>query len=322
MKLKVVLYSAILALSAITAAAQDYSQGRWAVVDLSCNYLREEPDYAAELGTQALMGTVVQIIDESGYWLKVISPEPYTAWATDMGFVEMSGEEIEDYIASSKYICTAAQSAIYSEPDLNSMRISDFIMGDLVRALAYEDGEYSEEYGFVEVMLPSGRTGWVLKQDVELFHEWAADAKPDQDSILGTAYSFLGVPYMWAGMSPKAFDCSGFSRFVYFMNGILLPRNASQQVNVGLKVEPAVESLQPGDLLFFGTAATADKPERITHVAIYIGDGLYIHASHYVRISSIDKDSDLYAGRYPLQARRILGQGVAGIIDSPYYFAK
>ena len=74
------------ALLIVPAFAQDTEPERkWAVVEFSTNFMREEPDYAAENGDQALMGTVVEIIGERGYWKHIVSPEPYSAWVNEMG---------------------------------------------------------------------------------------------------------------------------------------------------------------------------------------------------------------------------------------------
>ena len=107
------------------------------------------------------------------------------------------------------------------------------------------------------------------------------------------------------------------------MNSILLPRNTSQQVRAG--VEVGLDGLQPGDLLFFGTPATDDKPERINHVGIYIGGNRFIHASQLVRISSLDPSEPDYYERKPLRVRRILGHttdntGPSLLAKSPLYF--
>jgi cell wall-associated NlpC family hydrolase len=84
-------------------------------------------------------------------------------------------------------------------------------------------------------------------------------------------------------------DCSGFTKTVYFLNGILLPRDANQQARVGMPVATTAEmtELQPGDLLFFGTRANGEKPERVTHVAISLGGKRFIHSSGFVRVNSL-----------------------------------
>ena len=97
---------------------------------------------------------------------------------------------------------------------------------------------------------------------------------------------FIGVPYLWGGTSSKGFDCSGFTKTVYLMNGIIIPRDASQQVNEGLLVDADRnwDKLQEGDLMFFGYYKNGKR--RIDHVAIWIGNGKFIQASKNVRINS------------------------------------
>ena len=79
---------------AVSAHAQEK---RWAVVDLSTVYMRAQPDYESALETQELMGTVVEIVGEKGYWREIVSPQPYRAWVTEKGLMEMSDAELEAY---------------------------------------------------------------------------------------------------------------------------------------------------------------------------------------------------------------------------------
>ena len=106
-------------------------------------------------------------------------------------------------------------------------------------------------------------------------------------------------------------DCSGFTKTVYYLNGLMLPRDASQQVHVGIEVEtdPSLKNLQPGDFLFFGRKATSSAKEKITHVAIYLGDGKMIHSSERVRIQSLKRgDEDFAENRLNtlVRAKRLL----------------
>lgn len=327
MKTIILKYAAMAAVLAcgLTAAAQVPSgEGRrWAAVDLSVNFMREAPDYTAELGDQALMGTVVEIVGEEGYWRQITSPDPYKAWVTDMGLAEMSESEANAYISSPKYICTAGISCIYEEPSAKAGRVSDLVQGGLVRPVLDGRGRPVRRGRFLACELPSGRRGWVSKADVEDFSTWTHSRKATAEEIISSSMRFLGVPYMWGGTSIKEVDCSGLARNVYFLSGILLPRNASQQARAG--AEAPLGALEPGDLLFFGTPATEDKPERYTHVGIYIGGGRFIHSSQRVRISSLDPADEDFYDRKPLRARRILdhidtGEGVASLLKSPWYF--
>ena len=315
---------ALLALAAAAAAQVPSGEGhRWAVVDLSVNFMREAPDYTEENGDQTLMGTVVEIVGEEGYWRQIVSPEPYKAWVNELGLTEMDETGINAYIASPKYICTADFTHIHSGPSLKALPLCDLVMGCLVRQLTDARGKAVKKGRFLACLLPDGRTGWVPKADVEPFAGWAASRQASGEGVVQTALRFLGVPYMWGGTSYKAVDCSGFALCAYFMNGILLPRNTSQQVRAG--VEVALDALEPGDLLFFGTPATEEKPARVNHVGIYIGGGRFIHSSQVVRISSLDPAEPEFYERKPMNARRIIGHigdgaGVSLLTDNPLYF--
>lgn len=96
-------------------------------------------------------------------------------------------------------------------------------------------------------------------------------------SVLQVARSFIGVtPYIWGGVTPAGFDCSGLTMYCFREIGINIPRTSRQQYNHGSRI-PAdrLDLLQPGDLVFF--ARDAD-PGLIHHVGIYSGDGNYVHA--------------------------------------------
>ena len=325
-----------------------------AVVELSVNFMREKPEFEAELGNQALMGTVVEILEQNDIWVKIKSPEPYTAWVDGRGLVMMNIKEIADYKEAPKYICTALRSNIYEEPSLKSRIVSEFVLGDLVRIMyktlthtkgslkGYEEGRAVLKKKFVGVVLPSGKTGYVPAKDVAVFYKWAKDKYSrlnDEDAlrrnIVETASKFLGVPYMWGGTSSKNVDCSGLTRSVFFANGILLPRNASQQGRVGenlplFSAEGDViwQALLPGDLVFWGREAADGVPAKATHVGIYIGDGRFIHSSYMVRISSLDPSAPDYYDRKPICARRVAGQvdmkdsGISSVFGSPSYFPR
>lgn len=339
---------------------------RMAVTALSENMMRALPDYESALETQSLMGTVVEITGEEGYWRQVVTPEPYTAWCTDLGLVEMTPEQINEYKAAPKYICTARHSGVYASPSEDSRRLSDLSMGNLLRIVYIEspadasslkadikgvkkqakepDGKISQKGKWAEVMLPDGRKGWTPASDLARFAQWADRQKITPENIVNTAMQFEGTPYLWGGSSSKGLDCSGLVRLTFFMNGHLLPRNASQQVNYGREiimecdhsVTPDSEKLysemvkrtqhlQPGDLVFFGTPATFWSHEKITHVGIYIGEGKIIHASHKVRVNSlIPGQKDYYENSHRLlKARRFVGwtgNGMTPVLQSPAYF--
>lgn len=356
----------LLCLAGISAGAQGSASGsgiagqesseeerQFAVTEFSVNYMRIAPDYESALETQELMGTPVEVTERRGYWCRIVSPQPYTAWATDQGLAFMGKEETDDYIAAPKYIVTSLHGTVFERPSGKSARICDLVAGDILRKASSRSGRPRKSGGWACVVLPSGRTGYVRSEDMEDFEKWASSREPSADNIIATAKLFTGVPYLWGGMSSKGLDCSGLTRLTWFLNGMLLPRNASQQVHTGKEVEISpdpsykagsrglreemerrIRNLQAGDLVFFGTPAGACMPDgsiaakdRITHVGIYIGDGHIIHSSHRVRINSLlPGEDDYYENSHRLiRARRIVGHednGITPILRSPAYFPK
>jgi cell wall-associated NlpC family hydrolase len=92
-------------------------------------------------------------------------------------------------------------------------------------------------------------------------------------SLVSTAESYLGVPYLWGGTSASTgFDCSGLTQAVYKLNGLSIPRTSRDQYAKGSNISR--DKLRGGDLLFF----SGSKGKNVTHVAIYIENGTFIHA--------------------------------------------
>lgn len=134
---------------------------------------------------------------------------------------------------------------------------------------------------------------------------------------------------MWGGTSIKAVDCSGFTKSVYFLNGVILERDASQQALTGehVDISAGYGNLKVGDLLFFGTKASEGKRERITHVGMYIGNGRFIHSAGYVHINSLNTSDPDYndVEKRLVRARRVLtkidgDEGIVSIKKHPWYF--
>jgi len=339
----IMLMTAMTVTSAQEPEAKAQEQKRMAVVELSTSYMRLKPDYESALETQELMGTVVEIVGEEGYWREILSPQPYRAWATEKGLVEMSAEEIEEYDAAPKYMFTGLYGHIFSEPSDKSQSLCDLVGGDVMRVVLREAGQRADSSSekksskavtkgkWAAVMLPSGKTGWVKKDLLKPLGKRIDIRQGDKaeglvsaekmEDIIASAMKLLGSPYLWGGMSAKGVDCSGMVRISCIMNDVLLPRNASQMINCGVLVEitplasldrdqslKAIENLRRGDLVFFGTLpAEPGGKMRVTHVGIYLGDNRIIHSSHMVRINSlIPGDEDYYENAHKLIAARRL----------------
>jgi cell wall-associated NlpC family hydrolase len=234
----------------------------------------------------------------------------------------MSESELAAWSRLPRVIITTEWTIAREKPEAGSQAVSDLVAGCLL-ALNADAGD------FYEVGYPDGRTAFVKKDEAASYVQWLERTQATPETIVSTAKRFFGVPYFWGGTSAKGMDCSGFTKTVHFLNGLLLPRDASQQVSVGDPVETAGDmNLRPGDLLFFGFKATAERQERVTHVAISLGGKRFIHASggEGVRINSLDPgDGDYSEFREEtfLRAKRILGSskehGVKSLRELPYY---
>ena len=301
---------------------------------LSVINMREDPNYAAELGTQALMGTPVKVhAHDNGYWVNIETPDGYKAWVNEMAIVPIDQARLDAWKASNRMVVTNYYTFFLDAPRPDANHVSDGVWGDIVEYVG-ATGKYTE------VALPDGKHAFVPTADVTELRSWVdsrkavipanapqSDVEKARQLILETAKTFVGVPYLWSGTSIKGVDCSGFAKTVYFLNGYMLLRNASQQFKTGetVDVSEGLGKLQPADLVFFGTEATDEKPVRITHVAIYMGDGKIIHSSQVVRINSLIEGEPDYYSRKPIRACRILGnqdcdKGVVSIANSGIYF--
>lgn len=291
------------------------------VIYNSVGTIRSDHRYSAELVTQALLGTPVKILDKAGGWLRIQTPDRYIGWVN--GSVKtMTETAVKGYLRQPKVIVTSMYAQSYEKPDVKSPSVSDLVAGNMLTMKGAKGKFYHVAY-------PDDREAYILKSDAERVENWLRKIDLSGEGIVRTANRFMGVPYLWGGTSPKGVDCSGFTKSVYFLHGILLARDASQQVLYGKLIdeEGYFGDARPGDLVFFGTEATPEQPgERVVHVGIYLGNKRFIHASDYIRIGSFDPVDPLYdaynTNRY-LRTKRILGEvgtpGIDAIFENEFY---
>lgn len=291
------------------------------LVNLSACNIRSRPAHSAELSTQATLGTPLRIYERSGDWYRVQTPDDYFGWLDAGGFTILREAAFDQWQQSSRVVFMPDMGFALAAPRYGARRVSDLIAGNILQLV--ESGS-----DFTQVRFPDGRLAYILTAELMPYESWLATRVPSPENILSTAAEHLGRPYLWGGTSGKAMDCSGFTKTVFYLNGLLLPRDASQQVHVGQEVgaDTTLANLMPGDLLFFGRAATPEQPEKITHVAIYQGNGKIIHASERVRIQSLHPDDPDFAPRRLatfVRAKRVLAEagefGVPFLSDVPWY---
>lgn len=272
---------------------------------ISVANLRALPQESSELSSQLLMGTQIRILDQVGNWLLVQSPDQYIGWTDPLGIVRMTPMEAHQYEQQPFGVMMAAQGFVHEKPTEKSQPLHDLSWGNKVIIT-----QKRKKRGFTAIQLANGQTGWAKDIVPEII--WQKTWRATGEAVRQHAFSMMGIPYLWGGTSWKGVDCSGFTRMAYLSIGLLLPRDASQQVKEGTLItdQPTFEKLKIGDLLFFGRKLPNGQ-ERVTHVAIWAGQNEFIHASGYVRVGSMDPQSPRYdafnRGRF-LRAHRYLSE--------------
>jgi peptidoglycan DL-endopeptidase CwlO len=180
----------------------------------------------------------------------------------------------------------AAQQKRIANATANLQRLSTSVKQELQASQKQLTDLQASERATVERMLDRGDTNISCAQaGVELSGRVG--------KVLGYACAQLGDPYVWAAAGPSTFDCSGLTMRAWQAAGVSLPHNADAQSHYGTRVPVSEGSLRPGDLVFFHSP--------ISHVGIYIGRGMMIHAPHtgtVVKIATVPWASAVAAARY------------------------
>lgn len=286
-----------------TAALESKIMG---VVPISVANLRDEPKHSAQLVTQVTLGMPLKVLKREGGWYYVQAPDGYLAWVDYGGIQNMTTAEFTNWLAAEKLIFTDTFGESVEAARPGSAMVGDLVAGDILQ-LEGENG------GFYEVSYPNSKKAFIQKSQAKPYKDWLASLDQTEESLVKTSETLMGLPYLWGGTSSKGVDCSGFTKTVYFMNGFVLPRDASQQVHAGKLVDSTrnFKNLEPGDLLFFGRPATDSTSERVVHVGMWIGNDHFVHSMGEVHISNFDStatDFDEYNYNRYLRSKRLLNE--------------
>ena len=280
---------------------------KYGIINNSVANLRKNPSHSSELVSQTILGTGVSILKKEGEWYLIQTPDKYISWIDHGGIVPMSKEKYNNYFASDLGVFTRPYGFSYETKKKNRV-VSDLVLGSVLKIV--EVGSKHTKYKY-----PDGRIAWIENRLMNSISSIRGMNYSIQN-LIENAHSLIGVPYLWGGTSSKGFDCSGYTKSVYLMNGYILPRDASQQVKEGILVDDSRNwnLLETGDLMFFGYYK--DDKLRIDHVSIWLGDGYFIQSSKNVRISSVYSDNsnfdDYHMAKY-IESRRIIGSNTEGI---------
>jgi len=247
------------------------------LTNVSIAFVYRDAAFRSETTSQTHLGETLQVLEEQNDWIQVRQEDGYEGWIAKFFLVEKPASwEQHDF-----YLHGNLVSWVYENPDEQSSTIRDITLLSRLPIL--------ERQGvWVKVLLPDAVEGWIK------YAPRVVPATPEVENLLRTAFNFQGIQYQWGGRSPKGFDCSGFVQTVFGLNGVKLPRDAYQQAEVGEDVSQDFSLWEPGDLIYF-----SERGAKVTHVAISLGGGDFIHASGYVKLNSLNPDNkDLYIDKY------------------------
>jgi len=232
-----------------------------------------------ELESQAVLGGEVIVDEIVGDWAHIVvtaqptprDPRGYPGWVPTVQLV--ADEDFAALAASAPTATvTALTSTLTGTPSGNHPGIPvsfDTILPVLGRTAHA-----------VKVAVPGGRPAYLPADDVVVRERGEQPPLPTAEDIIATGGRFLGLRYLWAGVSAYGFDCSGFTYTLFHHHGITIHRDAGNQMHDS-GLEPVErEDLQRGDLVFF---ATEPGGTSIRHVALYLGDDQIMQAPNAAR---------------------------------------
>ena len=199
-------------------------------------------------------------------------------------------------------IHTFASEVGYVNCNLLNVRVSPNTKCEIVDTLSYGtafDIIYADN-GWYNIRMQNGITGFVSAQYVTKNSISNSSGNTVAAKIASSAHNYIGCSYSYGSSGPKAFDCSGFTSYLYKQYGYSLPRTSSSQGNYGTFVDK--QNLVAGDLVFFSNRSD----RKINHVGIYIGNNNFIHASTNTRGVVMDNLNSNYYTNHYVCARRVL----------------
>ena len=248
-------------LLAATALAADIATGAGCTTGSSLR-LRAEPSTSASVVTTLDKSVAVAILDDSvDGWYKI-------AYNGSTGYVSADYLNVDQDNVFTTYGRVNSDGVnVRSDASTDSSVLTTIEEDAIVTVNGLVDGWYDVTCEYVT-------EGYIRSDFLDL-----TESSSSNSDIAATAKQYLGTGYVYGGASPRGFDCSGFTMYVYSQHGYSLPHSATSQWQSGLGTRVySISELQPGDLVFFNDPSR-NAGKACSHAGIYTGDGQFIHSS-------------------------------------------
>lgn len=234
------------------------------IVNQSLVAVRKEPFERSEMVNQLLFGEVFKVFERYKGWLRIsIWHDKYEGWIDEKLCMMITDDQM-DWITIPNVESVATQ--LFSAKKVGNDHPIRLCPGSSLYFYNPTEGSFK-----------------IGGDDYHTFSQSVDDHLSNKrDALIEWAKNYINAPYLWGGRSPYGVDCSGLIQVVYKMIGMLIPRDASQQVARGKTVD-FISMAQPGDLAFFD-----DEERNITHVGMVFPNGNIIHSSGYVKVDKLD----------------------------------
>lgn len=225
-------------------------QPRLMTVTTNLTGLQREPSWLGEQQSQLLNGAMVEILEPGERWSFGRLEDGYLGYVYT-GYMGASGGAAEP-----THVVSAPVALLRSEPAAASPLVGRVLAGTRVAAVGHGD--------WAEVNLAGGLCGYTAAADLRPLPIVAA-VEARRAQLIADAFPYIGVPYLWGGVSAHGIDCSGFAQLMHKLAGVAIPRDADMQFAAGQPVEPPYAA---GDLLYFGGSG---GHRDISHVGVSLG---------------------------------------------------
>ncbi len=237
--------------------------------NVSCANIYREASFHSEVDTQVLMWEALELLERKNDFIRVRCEDGYEGWLNRHQATER--EKPRENVLP----VTRVQAIIWRDAERREP-LADITAGGSL--LVVQSGRRG-----LEVELPDGRRGWVGHQVCVPLGGFT------RENLTRVARRFMGLPYHWGGKSGKGLDCSGLVQLSHKLLGRGIRRDSPMQFEDARPVSNTFGEGEAGDLLFFAESGT-----RITHVAIRLDQGYFIHARGRVRVNAFRADDPLH----------------------------